>query len=1093
MLVRDSVPRLRLSASRYVCPICLSRGYATTRSLQSIYSTSAFPTKKSQIARNDPQRYLLHHNRPFTTTRIRQATGAALASNTSPLDNSLLSPSGLGFDSPDDVRAYLKKWSRDHQKSIQENAPEQVQAGRNAALPNSLFLRNNADAAQDGNDGLDAEMETADAQVPPSSADDVDDFDSTNISTRDMKPGAVLNIPGARGRVRPQLAIYLGSRGVQSLFFLSDGRWFADCRQVFSSHVVPDFATPAELASIEAHLPQKTIEYQKAEDGGTVPFTAVGEIPHADSRYLLQKLTAFTEEIEDAKRDYPDFLDQLYEKFADESEFKYETFRILLRDYLNIDMDTLTEGAKNHMYHSAWSDSRLTCITDNTGFSVGFMPKRMLRSLVQVTEWARSYQDAAARASTGKNVSEELNKNPLIPFISKARRLISKSRKIRLPTLECVLGPTLEAVRPPPGVIERRPTGEEFTEDEKKIIEFLWLVYVRRPESRNAGGRRYQAVASLIIRAIGAYPKFTLDPTTGALFLQELGCLDPWTLPSDSFVTIPHTKTGLHQPARLAREKTYAAAAAAAFDGSEESPLPDTMAHLRKDWGDLEVFCIDGAMTKVVDDGISIEPSKEHPDHHWIRVHIAHISAFVPPDSPILAQGKTMGLSQYHVTGPDPYIPFSVVRPYSLKANKPALTFSTLLSPDGTIKDINITPSIVRNIVTISTGAFNDVFNITDSSINFLKVGATKPTESRVSNDERQQVEQAQLIERHRTTLNRLKELVLARWTKRFQESDEHLRMLKLPNFRRSVYISPSEALHEPQYERIFRSEHVLGDLTTSIMCEVNDFDRVTYYEQSIKHNPVAGAMMLASETAALWSAARGVPVIYRSNKESANTSLEKLNSLGPHDFYIGLPSGESLDMSRNLALSMPGYVHVTSPLRRFRDLMNHHQIDAYLRAQAEEAEQLDGRSEEIKYPRSRQQLTEALHNFSDGSNFARYAHLQSTQWAVISLYRAFYFQESTLPKIWDVFVENPVLLGAGSSHSDPTTTSRGILTPLGIKVTIEPSEQGWEKKAKFRQFLPCKLTRITPGQGQVYCIATGPPSDEPHVKGLVYPEMQEQ
>ena len=1084
MLVRDSVPRLRVFASRYVCPNCLTRGFAT-RSLPATYPVSSSYIQKRQIERLNLQGHHPVAHRSFATTRTHRATGAALASTTSPLDNSLLFPSGLGLDSPDDVRAYLKKWSQDHQKIIRDNAPDQVQIERHTALPNSLFLRNNIDATREAEDDFDTDAEAATNEIPTSSEDGIDDFTLTQRT--ELKPGDTLRISAA-GNVRGQLAIYLGVRGVQSLYLLADGRWWASCRQIFKSHIIDGFASPAELSRIEPHLPQKAVEYQKAEDGAIVPFSVFGDIPHTDSRHLIQKLAMLAEEVDDAKRQYQGLLEQLYNDIADESEFKFTPFNDLLRDHQHIDVETLTNGARMYLFDSIWNDARLDGYVSRGTQIVGFLPKKMYRSMVQVTQWARSYQDAAARAAMGKNVSEELSKNPLIPFISKARRLISKSRKIRLPTLECELGPTLEAVRPPPGTAERRRNDEEFTEDEKKVIEFLWLVYVKRPEGRNAGTRRNKAIASLIIRAVGAYPNFTLDSPTGALFLKELGCLDPWAHPADYLVDEPHTRLGLHQPARLAREKVRAGVASLGIQpGQETICLPDTMAHIRKDWGDLEVLCIDSASTKVIDDGISVELSQEFPDHYWVRVHVAHLSAFVPYDSPVLALGEIMGATQYRVlTGSEPYIPHDVVLPYSLGSNKPVLTISTLLSPDGSIKDIEITPGIIRNVVKIDLNLLKDSHIVRKPS-NILKAGAFEPVNSQPSESDHNQ-KQPELDERHRKVIDLLQRLSILRWEARFRESDEHLKMLKLPITKQSVKVFPPEVIHDTQYERIFRSEHVIGDPTVSVKCELIDQNKVVYRDQAIKYDPVAGSMMMASEATALWTTARRVPVIYRHTEVGPNSSLSKLNSLGPHDFYVGFGSGESVDISRNLALSMAGYINITSPLRRYKDLINHYQIDAYFKAQAGQPEQLDGRDGKIEYPRSRQQLIEAIKRYEDGGLFAKHSRLQLVQWIIGTLYRAFYFQEGRLPEVWDVFISNPVSVG---QSFDAATTTKGVIHALGLVVDIDPSEQGWEKMAKFRQYLPCKVSRVTPGEGKVRCVPVGPPSDEPSVKDLVYPELQ--
>lgn len=1086
MSVRDRVSRLRIQASPYVCPTCLSRGY-TTQSLPTVRSFPSLPTKHERADNLNLRRYRDLKSHPLPATWIRLATGAALASSTSPLESSLHTPSNLGFENPEDVRNYLKKWSQDHQKSIKDNAPSQVQLQRTSALPNSLFIRNNNDAVADAEDEASVSQEIANPDAESAAADE---FEDAAVTPREvMRPGDAFRING--DRIRSQLAIYLGMRGVQSLYLLADGRWYADCQTIFNSYIVRGIATQDELSRIEPHLPLRAIEYTKTEDGATVPFTALGEIPHSDSRPLLNRLAALAEEIEEAKRDYPAVNDRIYAAFADENDFKHGDFKRIVHDHLHVDYDTLTHGAKMLLRDSLWHDERFMLGANKNTVTVSFVPKKMHRSVVQVTQWARSYQDAAARASTGKSVSEELQKNPIIPFISKARKLISRSRKIRLPTMECELGPTLEDVRPPAGTIDRRPTGEVFTEDEKKIIEFLWLVCVKRPRSLTVGGKRDVAIASLVVRAVGAYPKFTLDSATATLFLKELGCLDPWTTPSEHFVNIPNPYTSLHQQARLMKEKAMATVAEFGMQIDDKEPrLPDTMAHLRKDWGDLEVFCIDSGSTVVLDDGISIEQSQEFPDHHWIRVHIAHPSAFLPHDSPLLTLGELMGSAQYHVFGSEPYMPYEFVNSLSLRANQSVLTVSTLLSLDGSIKDIDIKPGIIRNVIRVDTTEFSKSYKPHDTT-NTLWVGNQGPvssqTDLQASEPQRKQ-NGWEPIQRHRATFDLLQNLVLSRWEARYRENPAHLQMLKLPNSRLSLQLHPRDAVKEGmEHERIFRSEHVFGDPSITCKITIADQNRVSYPEQSIKNDVVAGAMMLACEAAALWAAARDIPFVYRYTKEKDSVKLSNLNALGPHDSYISLTTGESVDVSPSPTLGAAGYANVTSPLRRYRDLLNHYQIDAYLKALAERSEDQSKVSARIQYPYSRQELMQVLENTSNGAELVTWSNLQKTQWLIKALYRAFYFQEAKLPDVWDVFIDNPVNLRGRNE----VTKSRGTIYALALKVSLESTEEGWEKMAKFRQYLPSKLVSINPNEGLVICKAIGPPSDEPYVKDLAYPPIQ--
>lgn len=1084
MLVRGKASRIQLQTGSYQRPICLSRGYKK-EPLFTTPSASSPPIQHAHVYNSALRRSQAAQTRSFSTSWTRRATGSAIAASESPLDHSSRLPAGVTFEKQEDVRSYLRKWSDAHQKTIKENAPDQVLRQRDAVLPNSLFIGKVNEAAANAEEVRDLESETAESETGTEFSGMGNEEDGTFTALTRVEVGDAFRITVKN--VRSQLAICVGQRGVQSLYFLADGRWLADCRSTFNSHIVHGFATEDDISRIEKHLPRRTIEYLKAEDGAKMPFTTSGDIPHADARPLLDKLAKLAEEMEVAKRDHSTINQRLYDELADEHEFKQWTFDDIVTDVLGLDLDELTDGARIFLYNEVAQDERLTTWHGRQNIlNLCFLPKKLHRSATQVTQWARAYQDAAARAAIGRSVSEELKENPLIPFISKARRLISKSRKIRLPTTECQLGPTLENVRPPAGTVERVSTGETFTEQEKMIIEFLWLVYAKRPLDASFGTLRNAAIASMIVRAVGAYPKYRLDLGTGMLFLKELGCIDPWATSSDHFISVASPITLLNQGGRLRKEKTVHAAKAAGFlPGNQVPHVSDSMAHLRKDWGDLPVFCVDGRTTRVVDDGVSIEQSRENPEDHWLHVHVAHISAFLDPRHPIFTLGPYMGAAQYDLLGSEPYLPYEVLDMFSLQAGRPVLTFSTLIGADGSLKETRIHPGIVRNVISIDIDQFANFYPV-PSTRNSLTVGPLygfpEPADDEIRNQE-----QRDLIERHRDTLDCLQRVVLSRWRARYRDNPAHIKLPKLPNVSTKIFIHPSNVVRDGRsYERIFRSEHLIGDLSIRAACSLGDLDNVPYCEQQIGSNVVAGAMIQACETAAIWTAERGIPIVYRSSKSASGFDLSKLNSLGPHDFYVNPLGFESLEINPGTTLATAGYTYVTNPLRRYRDVQNHAQIDAYLKAQANQTRE---RSEVVQYPYSRQDLLQNLRRDSDGFDLVKQSKLETNQWLFMMFYRAFYFQEAKLPEIWDVYVSNPVRIGYSSAINNFTTTE-GKIWAFGLSVEIQPSEQGWEKWAKFRQWIPAKVISVDPATARVLVEAVGPPTDRPALRDIQFPPL---
>ena len=154
------------------------------------------------------------------------------------------------------------------------------------------------------------------------------------------------------------------------------------------------------------------------------------------------------------------------------------------------------------------------------------------------------------------------------------------------------LGPSLNP--PEAGLVE--VVGEPFSQNDQMIIELLIAHYAEQPQIPHD---TLASVAALIIRAIGAYPKLDLGVEAGYMALQELGVIAPWTnfRLSTWMLGLPNIGFG----ADLITDELYQKCVEPAYQ-ARLNELPDTMADLRRDWGDLPVFCIDSKTTTEVDD-----------------------------------------------------------------------------------------------------------------------------------------------------------------------------------------------------------------------------------------------------------------------------------------------------------------------------------------------------------------------------------------------------------------------------------------------------------------------------------------------------------
>ena len=129
---------------------------------------------------------------------------------------------------------------------------------------------------------------------------------------------------------------------------------------------------------------------------------------------------------------------------------------------------------------------------------------------------------------------------------------------------------------------------------------------------------------------------------------------------------------------------------------------PDTMLGIRKDLRHLKVYTIDGASTKEIDDGLSIETVSK-PDgttRNRIWVHIADADRWAPRGSKLLEIARQRITSLYLPLGSISMFPSCVSSDLmALKTNKDsfALSLAVELNEDGSVdpNSLELTPSII--------------------------------------------------------------------------------------------------------------------------------------------------------------------------------------------------------------------------------------------------------------------------------------------------------------------------------------------------------------------------------------------------------------
>ncbi|EXJ87340.1 hypothetical protein A1O3_04299 [Capronia epimyces CBS 606.96] len=1053
----------RLTISRqlaYVCPECQSH----LRRQLATYSHDRLPYHT--VLRPAP--HFTQRKDAVTIKRARFSTQNRLLSlkepsqRLNPLESTLLSSISSALTTPDKtlpgqsaVRDHLRAWSIENKKRKAERAESGLDGtSRVTTLPNSLFIeeaRFGDEASQD-----DAELEEFE--------DSLEGRQSINLYPGDLiyhRPRGV--------KSREQLAIYMGEAGVQNQFFLADGRWLAETTHRVTSPIVRGFASMEEIQLIRKHLPIKPLENQPRDLGLATNFSFAGEVPHRDSAVLMSRLREFMEEMSAFRRDNLRALDFVHEGLAHDEYYTCLAFEDVVHKLLNKRYATLSPAAIMMTFMTLRSNATsIQSVGSKTREAPQFIftPKNLVKRFEQVCEWARDYQECAAQAAQGKDVARALERNPLSSFIEKARRLILKSRTLRSPTTTGSLGPSsIQLIEN--GKIATKDTGETFSENDKMLLEFLWDCYIRTPvpEYRN----RYHSIGSLILRAIGAYPKLRLERKIGSLLLQELGVLPPWSdsVDHDVSLQIPGRR-GAHEVDLLFAQSDKVSEAMGLTEKRDHNLLQDSMASLRRDLGDMPVFCVDEETTRIRDDGYSIEADDAIQGTYWVHSHVAHPSAFITPDHIFARRARSIGQSLYS-NSVQPMFPWGFSHAMSLRADSPALTVSTLLTEDGEVKDIKILPTRLRNVIDLDPAAVDSVLGKRAEEQAYLIVGSGE--NATIASERAGTGQNLQNARKHQSALRKLHELMLARSEARRRAVPEYANWLMMQN-EADVKTSYVEEYHP---DRLYHSYHYQGDpLIKCVAPRVYYPIRLGEWERFA--NLTTLVMTLAAESAAKWFSDRGIPAFFTGSLTQPGFPLSKLNSMGSQESKRAPLVTFSSTPIPHVFLSTKSYLRFTSPIRRFTDTLAHWQADAYLQAEANGLVEPGGDASKLELPYSKEMVDEYILTDAEKLRALPYKVMRSPKvhWALRALFRAFHFKEADLPEVWDLRV---LTLHDVASTGDDTGL-RGQLLPFQLPTRLLESPEGWEKMARRNSFLPVKIELVDLDEMWVSCRAVGPPSD---------------
>ncbi|VUC27813.1 unnamed protein product [Clonostachys rosea] len=837
-----------------------------------------------------------------------------------------------------------------------------------------------------------AELESFKASRAGMTAIIDDDWVGTSlleVGLDSRQPGDLVEIRYQASRA-PVMGVYLGFAGGRHHFYSASGRWTMTVG-FGSFFTVSHFASPGELEPILAAIPDcKTPdEFDLARQDGEGP-------SRADASVLIDKMNNF---MMDAQRIYQgsmDNLDKAREILADDKHVKYLSLFEIADILLPASLKENGQFPPHALYavHTSMSRNEVAfkplsptsdCHRREHIFEV--FPASFHRSVSRIATMVRDYSATKARTTLDPS-KRKVEQTPFESFIEKARSVVLASRETRDWTPHGILAPSSVSTVLP---------KVEWTDVDLEIIAFLrsWASYdLFEPSSRFPG------YGATILRALDLYPDVSLDQSRAWTFLQEIGSIRPWEIPSRYSVRFP--KTNIMRSGGLMRKIPPML---------EESRRADLAAAYRTDMKSATVFCIDGPGTIMVDDGISLERTSKD-DEFWIHVHAADPASGIDPKSQlsqylellpenIYLRGHFQAMLSDTLGGP-PRAEFAkLVREYSLANDTPALTFSAKVNSSGSILDYKIAPTRLGKVVYLDPADVS-VF-CGDEVVNTIKpsqfsVGLdhirppTPPNRTMPSPESLDALAQDDLL-----TLNRLAKAI----------HQERLAKGAWP------YFFPT-----PTVQVIHPEKPINIDPTDDTAYTPAD----PFIEVKLGNDPIASVvgntMVLAGEVAARWCADRGIPIPYRQDGKSAE-NYEMALQYATDELYPQIQKGIEPSMEQRAKLSVltggveiaatPGpyfimgldmYTKATSPLRRYSDLLTHWQIHAALAHENENQLKLNGSQHDLDsiLPFSKDEMTNMIALLHMREKMTRRVSRGDRDWLLIALVRAWRF-EKTAPK----------------------------------------------------------------------------------------------
>jgi len=427
--------------------------------------------------------------------------------------------------------------------------------------------------------------------------------------------------------------------------------------------------------------------------------------------------------------------------------------------------------------------------------------------------------------------------------------------------------------------------------------------------------------------------------------LTDLGVFSPW-IDGASFASrvealahqpiIKPLRAPPHPPKPLGPEDFYAS---------------DPLEALRHDFGNMPVYVIDDASASELDDGVSIETIPSEPNNYWVHVHVADPTTLLPPTHTLAYRAREMSESSYTVDGTGYMLPpltferFSLGNTAATKQPQQVMTFSFKVDAVGDLIDYKVRAAIVKNVHIMT-------YDIVDATLGFPSFAPTFPFELPNSSPPSHPPIDPGHDERLKLLYKVSSRLVTNRALRpvfNFAIPTSEVRFTRpiLPHLPSPFMESDTSTM------RHFKLYDGFPDMSYSVMSP----EGVTRGARAMVSEFMKGACRVASR----FGVENGTPLVRRHGSEPFGpdpAAIERLTAsrdeFGMVDQYetakaqVVLPRAvNTLAPKCHWGMGIPdgeGYVRVTSPLRRYADLVAHWQIKHTLLANSNPARYTKGK-----------------------------------------------------------------------------------------------------------------------------------------------------